>query len=205
MEQPGEIAVFGAGGHAKVVLATLVAAGRIPTVVYEDDDRKWGGRILGVPIRPTAEAEARPPTSAIIAVGSNPVRRLFTTRFPSVRWVTAVHPRASVHDSVKLGDGTVVFAGAVIQPDSTVGRHAIINTSATVDHDCEIGDFVHVAPGAHLAGGVRVGNLAFLGIGAVVTPGVRLADGVTLGAGAVAINDLQGPGAFVGVPAKRIG
>ncbi len=102
----------------------------------------------------------------------------------------------------KLGRGTVVFAGAVVQPDAVIGDHVIVNTGATVDHDCVVGDYAHLAPGVHLAGSVHVGEGAFLGIGSVVSPGVRIGRWTTLGAGAVAIRDLADGAVAVGVPAR---
>lgn len=34
--------------------------------------------------------------------------------------------------------GTVVMAGAIINPGATIGDGVIVNTSASVDHDCMI-------------------------------------------------------------------
>ena len=79
-----------------------------------------------------------------------------------------------------------------------------MNTSASIDHDCQIGDGVHVAPGSHLAGGVSVGAACFLGAGTIVIPGVTIAANTTTGAGAVVVRDLDEPGTYVGVPARRL-
>ena len=64
--------------------------------------------------------------------------------------------------------GSVIFAGAVVQPGTTLGRHAILNTGCSVDHDCLLGDHVHLCPGTHLAGTVRVGAGTMLGAGTSV-------------------------------------
>ena len=205
MSAAAEVAVFGGGGHAKVVIATLVAAGRMPAVVYDDDPAKWGQTLLGVRVASSAEAHERQPARAVIAIGSNAVRARLASQYPQTEWVSVVHPRATVHESVVLGAGTVVFAGAVIQPDTRIGQHVIVNTAATIDHDCVIGDYVHLAPGTHLAGGVRIGSSSFLGIGAVAIPGAEIAAGVTLGAGAVVTRSIAAAGTYVGAPARSLG
>lgn len=199
------VCVLGAGGHAKVVISTLQAAGYRVEAVYDDDAQKWGQRLLDIPIV-SAIAQGITPTGKqiVLAIGNNATRKALATQAPAARWVTAVHPNADVHPSVSLGAGTVVFSGAVIQPGAVIGQHCIINTGATVDHDCVIGDYVHLAPGVHLAGGVQVDEGAFLGIGSVAIVGIKIGAWATVGAGAVVIRNAP-PGATVaGVPATVI-
>jgi sugar O-acyltransferase (sialic acid O-acetyltransferase NeuD family) len=203
------VAVLGAGGHAKVVIATLQAAGFRVAAVFDDDAAKQGTVLLGVEVRGTLDDFARSShRRAVVAIGNNSTRAQVVARLgaqlPAVEWVTAIHPRACVHDSVKLGAGSVVFAGAVIQPDTSVGTHAIINTGVTVDHDCAIGDFVHLAPGTHLAGDVRVDRGAFVGVGAAALPGRHVGEWATVGAGAVVVKDVPAGATAVGVPARVI-
>jgi sugar O-acyltransferase (sialic acid O-acetyltransferase NeuD family) len=201
------VAVIGGGGHAKVVISTLQAAGYPVAGVFDDSPEKWGSELLGCPVRGPIDALAGSGCpAAVIAIGSNEVRKQIAGRFLEIEWATVVHPGAtvhsSVHSSVQLGPGTVVFAGAVIQPDSVLGAHVIVNTGATVDHDCAVGDYVHLAPGSHLAGSVRIGEGAFLGIGSAVTPGRQVGEWTIVGAGAVVVRDLPDNITAVGVPAR---
>jgi len=197
--------VLGAGGHAKVVVSTLQAAGYRVAAVYDDDPHKWGQCVLDVPIVGAIAPECVPAGQPVVlAIGNNATRKVVAARFTNVQWISVQHPNADVHPSVKLGAGTVVFSGAVVQPGAVVGRHCIINTGATVDHDCVIGDYAHIAPGVHLAGEVKVGEGAFLGIGSVAIVGVVIGAWATIGAGAVVIADIPPGATAVGVPAKVI-
>ena len=58
MKLSNDIVVVGAGGHAKVVIATLRAAGGDVAAAYDDDQRRWGTKILGVEIRGPVSTEA---------------------------------------------------------------------------------------------------------------------------------------------------
>ena len=198
------IVVIGAGGHGKVVVSTLQAAGVIVDAVYDDNQQLWGSLILGVPVcGPVEELMAAPQKySGIVGIGDSTTRQRLVESL-RIEWLTVIHPHAFVHHSVKLGAGTVVFAGAVVQPNVTIGEHAIVNTCASIDHDCQIGNYVGIGPGTHLSGTVRVGDRSLLGTGCSVLPNVRIDNDVTVGAGTVVIRDLPGGCTVVG-PAPRI-
>jgi UDP-perosamine 4-acetyltransferase len=105
---------------------------------------------------------------------------------------------------VTLGRGVVVAAGAIINPATHIGDHAILNTAASVDHDCTVERFVHIAPGTHLAGTIYVGEGAFLGTGVSVIPSRRIGVWSIVGAGAVVTRDVPDRCTVVGIPARII-
>jgi len=195
--------VVGAGGHAKVVVATLRAAGCDVEAAWDDDTRRVGGEVLGVPVRGTVDAlpaEAR----VVVAIGSNARRKAVAERLGGRPFASVVHPSAVVHPSVVIGPGTVVFAGAVVQPDTRLGAHVIVNTGASVDHDSVLEDFVHVAPGVRLAGTVSLREGAFLGIGACAVPGAEVGAWATVGAGGVVVTPIPSGATAIGCPARAI-
>ena len=195
--------VLGAGGHAKVVVATLQACGFEVAAVFDDDPSRSGDSVLGVRVEgPTDRAREVEGALAVIAVGHNEARGALARRHPSLRWLTAAHPRAFVHPSVSIGPGTVVCAGAIIQPDTRIGAHVIVNTGARIDHDCVVEDLAHVAPGASIAGGVSIGEGTLVGIGSCVIPGVSIGPWTTVGAGAAVVGDTPGGRTLIGVPAR---
>lgn len=125
--------IIGAGGHAKVVVALAHALGLNIAGVYDDRPLPMPD-ILGHPVvGPVGEISDDAGTQAVIAIGSNEVRRAIVTRFHKVDWVTLIHPTAWVAPTSLLGSGTVVMAGAVIQPGVQVGEQVIVNTAASID------------------------------------------------------------------------
>lgn len=180
------INLFGASGHAKVIMDIIEAMGNSPGTLY--DDAPHCSDIHSRTVVKTSEASVEGPM--IISIGSNRVRRLIAERYPVEYAPAAVHPSAIISPTASIGAGTVVMQGAIIQSDVAIGRHCIINTGASVDHECVIADYVHISPHATLCGNVHVGEGSWIGAGSVVIPGIKIGRGVTIGAGSVVIRDI---------------
>src|SRR6478609_7265534 len=120
------VAVIGAGGHAMVVASTLIAAGHSVAGFYDDASSTWGTDFQGIPVLGPIRDLLSNRLPAIIGIGDNEARRTLATQL-DLEWITVVHPFAWVHPEVPLGAGTVVCAGAVVQPGARIGAHVIIN------------------------------------------------------------------------------
>jgi len=140
------------------------------------------------------------------AVGdSHPRRQLYQkARQNGLEIVQAVHPRAWVSPSAKVGYGPTVMASVVINANAQLGDNVVVNTGAIVEHDCVVRDHVHIATGAHLAGAVYVGEGTHIGLGASVLQDVQVGKNAIVGAGAVVVKDAPDGVTVVGVPARII-
>lgn len=188
--------LYGASGHAKVIIEILEALGK--KIDFIVDDNEEVNSLLGYEVRRnTGQYEA-----AIIAIGNCSVRRLKVSELNVEKWETAIHPSAVISHRASIGEGTVVMAGAVINSCARIGRHCIVNTGASVDHDATLEDFVHVAPHATLAGGVSVGEGSWIGAGSVVKQGIRIGRNCMIGAGSVVVKDIPDDVTAYGNPCR---
>lgn len=178
-----DIFLYGASGHARVIVDVIEAAGGRVAGLIDDDPSV--SDLLGIPVSHAFSGQS----PLIISIGNNGIRKMLAGRL-SVRFATAVHPSAVVSPRAVLGEGTVVMQGAVIQSSAAVGRHCIVNTGASIDHECRIGDYVHVSPHATLCGGVSVGEGSWIGAGATIIQGVRIGRWCMIGAGSVVVDDI---------------
>lgn len=194
--------ILGVGGHAKVVIDALRCCKVKIDSIYDDDANTHGKEFCGYTVAGNIDDDLA--GEAVIAIGSNAVRRSIDNKLKKVEWGKVIHPSAILAEDVEIGEGSVIMAGVVIQPGSKIGRHCIVNTGACIDHDCTLEDFCHIGPNSSLAGGVKVGEGAFVGIGSSVTQYLLIGEWTILGSGSAVIKDLPANCTAVGVPAKPI-
>lgn len=201
-----KIYLIGAGGHAKVVLSTLKALGFDVAGLFDDDISKKGSLVFDIPvIGPITGSEiGKKDGKFVIAIGDNRVRKKVYENYRDKEFTNIVHPNSFIDPTVKIGNGTVVFAGAIVQCNSSIGNQVILNTGCTIDHDCWIDDYCHIAPGVNVAGGVQIGEGVFIGIGSSVIPNVKIGEWSQIGAGSVVVNDIPPNVLAYGNPARVV-
>jgi sugar O-acyltransferase (sialic acid O-acetyltransferase NeuD family) len=175
--------LYGASGHAKVIIDILTAQGvKVVGLLDDNPDIK---ELLGYPV-----IKPQPvPYPVIISIGDNKIRKKIAETIHG-EFGKAIHPSAIVSPSSEIEIGTVIMQNAVIQSSCLIGKHCIINTLASVDHDCNLGDYVHVSPNSALTGNVTVGEGTWIGTGTTVIPGVTIGKWCVIGAGSVVTKNI---------------
>lgn len=193
------INLFGASGHAKVIKDIIEAEGNELGCLY--DDSPHSSSLHGKQVFKANDANIVGPL--IISIGSNKVRKTIAERY-QVTYAQAIHPTSVIAPTVRIGNGTVVMQGAIVQSDAKIGNHCIVNTGVSIDHECQIDNFVHISPHATLCGNVHIGEGSWIGAGSVVIPGVKIGKWSTIGAGSVVIQDIPDRVVAFGSPCKII-
>ncbi|HCH1216706.1 acetyltransferase [Vibrio parahaemolyticus] len=201
-------AILGASGHGKVV-AEIAELNGYTNIEFFDDRWPELQNVEHWSVKGNSETLLKVASYfdlTAIAIGNNEVRleKQKLLSIAGAKFSVLEHPRATISRHSQLGVGTVVMAGAVINPFVQVGEACIINTAATIDHDCSLADGVHVSPGCNIAGGVIIGEGSWLGIGSQVKQLVSIGAGVTVGAGATVVNRVPDFQTVVGTPAQLL-
>lgn len=202
-----KLTILGASGHGKVI-ADIALLNGYDEIVFLDDDIsiKALGKFPVVGKTTDTEGLKNDGYDFFVGIGNASIRQRMQNKLvkDGCSITTLIHPKSSIAYDVTIGFGSVIMAGAVINPGSTIGEGCIINTGASVDHDNIIGDFSHISVGAHTAGTVTIGKRSWLGIGAIVSNNITIGNDCMIGAGAVVVKDLKEVGTYVGVPANKI-
>ena len=185
--------LYGASGHAKVILDILKACDiKMEGLI---DDNPSVNELMGFPVFHN-RLDLHP---VIVSIGNCKIRRLVVekiaqtlqaTPFDAAVFGTAIHPSAIISESAHIGVGTVVMQGAIIQTCAQIGRHCIVNTGAKIDHECVIGDYVHIDSGTTLSNNVTMGNDTWIGTGSIITQGIHIGNNVVVNAGSVVDKDI---------------
>ena len=175
--------LYGASGHAKVIIDIIRAQGGIVEGLVDDNPnlKELGG------ISVLHDSVGLSPF--IISIGNCKIRKMIAERL-DCEFTTAIHPSAIISPTATIGEGTVIMQGAIIQ------------TKASVDHECVIGDYVHIAPGCTISGDVYVGEGTWIGVGTTIIQGIRIGKNCFIGAGSVIVKNIPDNSKAYGVPCK---
>lgn len=208
-----DIVIVGAGGHGQEVAFLVEEINRhSPTwnLLGFLDDRPPSE------LTPFAEIpylgavqdlnQLGPKTYIAVAVGSPSARVDIVSRIdlPADRFPNLIYPGVTIHESVHLGFGTLIFARCQMTVGIQLGNHVHLNQSCTLSHGTILEDFVTLSPGCHVAGDCTLYQGSFLGTGVNTVQGISIGKGCVVGAGATVAKDLPNNVVAVGVPASPI-
>ena len=210
-----ELLLVGAGGFARETLELIRALNRQELTwkilgLLDDDDRRHGEHVHGVPvIGPSQAVHDHPDALIVCSVASprDPLRRLRLVAgldLPQERYATLVHPAAVVPASASIGPGSVLHATTVLTADVALGAHAAVMPAVVLTHDVRVADGVTFGAGVNCAGGVVIERGAYIGSGALLREGIVIGAGATVGMGAVVTRSVPQGEIWVGVPAARL-
>lgn len=215
-----DVAIFGTGGaakgfhwhlnHPEAVIQDRDGQWCSPRVVgYLDDDKaKHGQSLHDLPILGGVEwAESHPGEAVFVGVGSPRAREEVTNRLKAAgMWFPSfVSPDAKLAMGARLGEGCFIYAGSVINVDSSLGAHCYLNMNVTLGHDVNLGAYTVVYPGATISGSVQSGNGVTFGANCTILQNLTVGDYAVVGAASCVITDIKPDVTVVGVPARVVG
>lgn len=203
------VIIIGAGDHAKVLLDILLEQ-EVTVIGLTDKSISKETCVYGVSVigddseilkYKTNEIEL---INGIGSVGNTSLRRKVFVSLKEKGYVfkSVIHPSVIISKRAKIGEGTQLLAGSVVNTEAEIGDNTIINTKTSIDHGCVIGKHCHIAPGCSFSGCVKVGEGTHIGTGTSIIQGINIGKNVLIGAGSVVISDICDNEKAFGVPAR---
>ena len=197
MSEKISVYVIGNGGHAKVIRSILKQKPDMDFAgfVEEKDEDDFLTKNKGKETK----------ISLAIGIGENSIRQKLYDKFAALGYAFPIiqSVQAAVVGDTKIGAGTVIMPGAIINADACIGKACVINSGAIIEHDVQMDDFASAAPGSVVSGGCSVGEGAYIGANATMIQNKKIGRWSVLGAGAALISDLEANVMAAGVPAIK--
>jgi sugar O-acyltransferase (sialic acid O-acetyltransferase NeuD family) len=196
--------IIGSGGQGKVILES--AEEKYSKIAFLEKDLNIH-EVNGYPVfyeqETSLEYIVNNYDEIIVAIGNNNIRLNLSLKYISygMKLATIIHPSAVISKYAQIDIGTVVFANAVINPCTKIGKACIINSGSIIEHDCILDDGVHVSPNAAIGGTANIGEKTWICIGSSIANDIKIGKNVIIGAGSVVLKDIPDNVLAVGVPA----
>ena len=147
-------------------------------------------------------------TYGIVAVGLNYKReeivKTIKKHIPKLKWTSIISKDAFVADKKKIGEGTIIISGSIINAGTVIGKHCSINTGSIIEHDNFLEDFSSTGPGVVTGGHVSIGKRSYLGIGCTIKNNVIIRSDCVIGGQSFVNKNTNKCELLFGVPAKKI-
>ncbi|MFC5604725.1 acetyltransferase [Sporosarcina koreensis] len=203
------IIMIGNGGHASVLVETLIGQGReIKGYTAPEEDNDFF-ELLYIGMDDAITKYKPDEVELVLGIGTITIskkRKLVFEKFKAKGYLftNVIHSTAIISPSTNIGQGVQIMAGAILQTNVSIADNTIINTGTIIDHDCMIGSHVHLAPGSTLSGGVRIGDGCHIGTGTSIIQGITIGEESIVGAGSVIVKNVGNKKKVYGVPAKEV-
>tara|TARA_R110002050_G_scaffold296426_1_gene456399 strand:- start:46737 stop:48509 length:1773 start_codon:yes stop_codon:yes gene_type:complete len=207
------IVIIGASGHAKVIIDIIERLNKYNIIGLIDSFKPIGSsifnyKILGSEKEITNLGNIYNFNEGIIAIGDNWTRKTIHNKIkriaPHFGFINAIHPNSIIGKNVKIGTGTVIMAGVIVNSDARIGHFCIINTKASLGHDSILNEYSSLAPNATIGGNVEIGICSAISLGSNIIQDITIGKHSIIGAGSLVVRDIDDFSMAYGVPAKFI-
>ena len=207
------VLIFGASGHGSVVLDILESEGSYNPIGFLDSFKPVGTKVNGYEVLGSETdlprlMDAYGISGGIVAIGDNWSRKTVVGRIratvPNFEFISAVHPSALIAKNVKIGEGSVLMPGVIVNSNARIGNFCILNTASSLDHDGKMEEYSSLAPKVCTGSHFLLGKYSAVCIGVNVVECVRIGEHTVVGAGSLVTRALPDRVVAYGSPARII-
>jgi sugar O-acyltransferase (sialic acid O-acetyltransferase NeuD family) len=203
------VILIGSGGHAKVVIDIIELENKykIYGILTNDNVKNFCGyKVLGNDEK-LLELIKKGIKNVAIGIGGfrdNILREKIYNKVFSLNFniINAIHPSAIIARTAKLGNGVVIFAGVIINPDVKIFNNIIIATGSVIDHETTIENHCLISAGVTVGANVLIKEGSLCALGAKIISQKIIGKRVLIAAGSVVTKNISDNEVVFGIPAK---
>ena len=206
------IVIFGSSGYSKKIVSIAEMSG-FKIAGFIDSFRLSGEETLGYKVLGKEQdlpslIDKYQIEGIFIGVCDNYLRSKLAEKvaaiLPGLEFITLIHPNAAIARNVIIGRGSVIMAGAVIEPDTKVGDFCLLNIHSILSHDCVMNSFSSLGPKAAVAGHCNIGCYTSINIGSTIINKIDIGMHTVVCAGSCVVKDIPSFKVAAGHPARVI-
>jgi len=189
--------LIGAGQAVSQVVETLhaaTAAGRPPATAVaavDDDSKRWGTVVSGVPVIGGAEAITRgfhdgQFDAAVVTISTSIKARTKFRDFcqaAGVPLANVIDPSCRIAADATVGEGNILLAFCHLGAGCTLGDNSFLSAYNSFDHHCVVGSDISTGPGCMASGCVTVGSRVRMGTGIFIEPYLSIGEDSVIASG----------------------
>ncbi len=204
------VAIYGAGLGGVTIQETLSLGCKYKAVCFIDDNKEHAQSLIGLPIFHGGELgklKKKGIKHAIVGIANGAIRQKIknTVQRTGFELINAVHPKAFISPSAKIGVSNHIKAGAIVETNTIIGDCCIIDNGAVIAHDNFIENGCHIAPGATFGSSISLGKNTVVGIGVSISTNIQIGKSCIISVGASVTQNIEDHSVVDGVPGKVIG
>lgn len=189
-----KVLLAGNGVIADIVSAYLRQDARYQVLASVVDDEYVSSQgVEGLPTLKFSQLEISHPIDDVViimAMGYDDLNRSRESMFLRLKdkgytIETYVHPDAKIYSQYRLGEGALIFPGAIIEPHAAVGANTLVWAGVVLAHHSRVGDHCWVAANAVISGQAKVDRNSFIGVSSTVVNKVTVEEYNIIGANAL--------------------
>ncbi len=177
-----KIIILGSGGHAASLIDLIETTKKFDILGIVCDKKKIGKFFLGYKVLGSdnylKKIKSKKPYLALGFSLYNDLK-LYKKKYLEFKklgfsYHNIISPFAYVSKRAKLGEGTNIFHGAIVNSECIIGNGVTINSNTLIEHNVEIDSFCHISTGCILNGGIKIKSKTFIGSSTVIKENIKI-------------------------------
>lgn len=172
----------------------------------DDDETKSNKQLFGYPVLgTTGQVDKYLDCVFILGIAFPKIKKKIVDRLQkfNLSYINYISPDAWISKGVEIGKGVIIYPGACINYETTIGDYVTVNMNAVVGHNCKLERYSTLAPGVCLAGHTKCEEGVDLGINSATRQNSTIGKFAAVGGQAMVIRDVKDNSIVIGVPAKN--
>ena len=179
--------------------------------LLDDNEKLHGKKIEGINIKGCLKLanDFSKNTKFVLGIGSHKTRIiryhiLKRLGIPDSRFETLIHPTASIHSKVKIGNGCIIHTGSVIFHSTLLDSFVVLVANSVIGTRNLIGRGALITSLVSTTADVKIGSFSFIGTGSLIAEGIEIGPGSMIGMGSLIHKNIKHGSVAFGNPFRII-